>query len=124
MRCSEFSEKASNRIVIQSPSGGADSMGGRSVTWSDQSTVWAMIKPMSGKEVFAQDANQTRVSHVFVIRYQAALKDVTAISDYRISFDGRYYGVKYIRNLDEDMKNYGTDYQEIYTIENGVDING
>jgi hypothetical protein len=59
-----------------------------------------------------------------MIRYQAALKDAAVISDYRVSFDGRLFAINTIRNLGDDMKSYGTAYQELLVEENAPDVAG
>jgi len=123
MSC-DFNSKARNRITIQSPSDSGDSYGGRTASFSTQSTVWAQITPVSSREMFGQGAIQSKVTHKILIRYQAALKDVKTSSDYRISFDGRFFGVLGIRNLDADMKTEGRFFQELLCEENGADING
>jgi SPP1 family predicted phage head-tail adaptor len=123
MTC-EFSSKARNRIIIQKPTETVDSYGGRTTSFTTHSTVWAQITPTSGRELFAQGAVQSRLSHKILIRYQASLKDVKASSDFRISYDGRLFGVQGIRNLDTDMKTEGRFFQELLCEENGADING
>ena len=59
-----------------------------------------------------------------IIRYQAALKDIKVISDYRVSFDGRLFGFNGLRNLAQDLKAEGKDYQELAVEENAPDITG
>lgn len=120
----DFNSKARNRIVIQSPTETVDSYGARTVSFSTQSTVWAQIIPNSGREIFAQGAIQSRYTHKIIIRYQSALKNITSISDYRVSFDGRLFGIQAIKNLDADFKTEGKFFQELLCEENGSDING
>ena len=120
----DFNSIAKNRITIQSPTETVDAYGARSVSWATQSTVWAQIIPNSGREFYAQGAVQSRYTHKILIRYQAALKGITTISDYRVSFDGRLFGVQGIRNLDADMKTEGRFFQELLCEENGADVNG
>ena len=120
----EFNSKARNRIIIQSPTETVDAYGARTTTFATQSTVWAQIIPNSGREIFAQGAVQSRYTHKIIIRYQAALKNITAISDYRVSFDGRLFEVQSIKNLDADMKTEGRFFQELLCEENGSDTNG
>jgi len=124
MACNDFPRQANERIIIQSPTETGDAFGGRSVSWSNLGTYWAVVTPLSGSEIIAQNTTQSRTTHKFTIRYQSGLKDITDISDHRISFDDRYFAINYIRNLDRNMKNHGTEYQEIFTEENGADING
>ena len=120
----DFQSQAKHRITIQSPSEVDTASGGRTSTFVNQSTIWAIIMPMSGREIYTNQAVQSRVTHKMIIRYQAALKDVKTSSDYRISFDNRFFGIQSMRNLDEDMKSEGKDFQEFLCEENGADING
>lgn len=123
MTC-DFNSIAKNRITIQSPTETVDAYGGRTTSFTTHSTVWAQITPVSGRELFNQGAVQSRLSHKVLIRYQASLKDIKSSSDYRISFDGRLFGVQGIRNLDADMKTEGRFFQELLCEENGADVNG
>ena len=77
-----------------------------------------MIMPKSGREVFESQKLDSRVTSKMVIRYQSALKVTDTVSQYRVSYDGRTYSVKYIRNLEEDMKNEGKAFQELTLEEN------
>ena len=122
--CFSFGQKAKDRITIQAPVETVDAVGGRSITWGTVSEVWAMITPTSGREIFAQQADQSRITHKMLIRYQAGFKDITQISDNRISFDGRLFGIKTIRNLDNDLKSNGKTYQEFLVEENSPDVQG
>lgn len=119
--CNNFSGMATDRILIQSPSETTDSYGGRTFTWANVGTYWAAIVPVSGRELFAQQSNQSRATHKMTIRYVAAFKDIKTISDYRVSFDGRYFALRAVRNLHMDMKSEGKDFQELLVEENAPD---
>ena len=98
----------------------ADDYGGETVTWQTQSTVWAAIKPMSGREIVSQEQNESKVTSKFIIRYQSALKDTALTASYRISYDGRIFPIKYIINYDENMKDEGKQYQLLLCEENAA----
>ena len=117
MKCSEFRAKARHRIIIQAQTLTSDDFGGSETAWLDQTTVWAVLKPVSGRDVYMQEQFQSRVSHKIVIRYQDALKNTQDTAGNRISYDGRYFVIKHIRNLDRDMKNEGKDFQELFAEE-------
>lgn len=119
--CNNFSAMAKDRVLIQSPSETTDSYGGRTSSWADVGTYWAWIVPVSGRELFAQQSNQSRATHKMTIRYVSSFKNIKNISDYRVSFDGRYFAVRAIRNLDTDMKSEGKDFQELIVEENAPD---
>jgi len=117
MKCGEFAGKAKHRITIQSRSEATDVYGGSDTTWATQSTVWADITPLSGREVYQQEQKQSRVSSKMLIRYQSALKNTVTTAKFRVSYDGRIFPVDYIRNLDSDMKSEGNVYQELFLTE-------
>jgi len=117
MKCGEFAGNAKHKITIQSRSEAGDAYGGSDTTWATQSTVWAAITPLSGREVYQQEQKQSRVSSKMVIRYQSALKNTVTTAKLRVSYDGRIFPVDYIRNLDSDMKSEGNVYQELFLTE-------
>lgn len=119
MGCDNFSGMANKRIVLQPRTEVADSYGGQTVTWATSNlTVWAIMEPASGREVFQQGQKQARVDTKITIRYQSALSNVATGAKYRVSFDNRIFPVLYVKNLDEDMKREGKAYQVLYCGEN------
>jgi len=119
--CNHFSANATDRITIQKPVETSDTYGGRTVVWTNVGTYWAAITPVSGRELFAQSQTQSRATHKMVIRYQSGFKNIALISDHRISFDDRLFAINAIRNLHNDMKSEGRDYQELLVEENAPD---
>lgn len=124
MACQSFSARASHKITVEKPTRSTDSYGGATVSWSTVATVWADIQPASGRELFAQNATQSRVTHKITIRYKPEFKDITQISAYRISYDGRLFAINSIANVADDMKAEGKSYQVISAEENGPDVQG
>jgi SPP1 family predicted phage head-tail adaptor len=120
MKCTDFRKKANHRVVIQSMSNTGDDYGGESVSWQTQSTVWAAMMPLSGREVFAQDQDQSMVKTKIIIRYQSALKNTATTGAYRVSYDGRIFPVRYVMNVDTNMKDEGKAYQILYCEENAA----
>ena len=121
MKCGEWRTNAKHRITIQERSEVVDDFGGQTLTWTTKSTVWASIEPLNGREVYLQEQNQSRVTSKMTIRYQSDLKATRDAGALRISYDGRIFPVNYIRNLDSDMKNEGTQYQQLFVEENGAE---
>lgn len=120
--CSKFRMGANNKITIQVNTPSSDDYGGRSESWATETTPFAMIEPLSGRELFELDAKRSRVTHRFTIRYQAALKSVVEATKRRISFDGRLFSIQHSRNLDVDMKGEGKQYQQLYAVENSLEF--
>lgn len=124
MTCFHFASKANDLITIQEAVETDDAYGGRTVTWTTHSQPWAIIEQRTGREIIAQGSVQSRATHVAIIRYNAAYKDIVTTANWRVSFDGRLFAIQGINNYATDMKNHGTAYQKIYLEENGADING
>jgi SPP1 family predicted phage head-tail adaptor len=116
----DFGGKARHRILVERQALTGDDYGGASNTWTTVGNYWAMMKPLSGREVFATEQNMSRVTHSFTIRYQSGLKNTKDIGSYRITFEDRLFEVKFVRNLDETRKNEGRVYQELIAEENGA----
>lgn len=112
-----FASKANNRITIQTPTTTEDNYGGRTTTWADLSTVWAIMTPKSGKEHFQSGQHQSRVDMHITIRYQSDLSDTAVSGKYRIKFGSRYLDIIAVRNVEEDMKTEGLRYQIISCVE-------
>lgn len=61
------------RITLQSPPTGRDSLGQRSGAWVDEATVWAAAWPLSSRELLAAGQIQSEVTVRFRIRYRAGV---------------------------------------------------
>jgi SPP1 family predicted phage head-tail adaptor len=85
-----------HKIILQKLDQQADSYGERRETWSDFMTVWASIKPVSGREFFAAEAVNSEVSHKILIRYRPG---VTA--SMRVKYKDRYFAVSAVLDFEE-----------------------
>ena len=121
MKCGEFPAQARHRVIIQTRTDTADDYGGTSVAWSTLSTVWAMIEPASGREILADNQLNSRVTNKITIRYLTALKNTATAAKYRVSYDGRIFSVKYIKNLASDMASEGKAFQILACEENDAE---
>ncbi len=63
-------------------------------TWATHKTVYANIKPISGREVFGTDKDNSIRTVLFYMHF---LKDIS-VKD-RISYDGDKYDISYIREI-------------------------
>lgn len=113
----DFASKATKRVKIQSPGEVGDDAGGRVVTWTDVLTLWAIIEPMAGKEVWLSSQLQSRVDARITVRYQASLADTTTAAKLRVLFGSRVYNIKAVKNLADDMKTEGTSFQQLLCTE-------
>lgn len=113
----DFPSSAKARISIQSAAVVESPSGGRSETWSDAFVVWAVVEPMTGREIYVNSQLQSRVDARMTIRYQSALADTTIAAKYRVLNGTRVYNIKAVRNLDDDMKTEGADFQQLLCVE-------
>lgn len=111
---------ARHNVIIQERADTGDSYGGSTVVWSTMTggDVWAAIRPASGRESVQNEGKRSTVTTKMVIRYNSTLKSTAVAGKYRVSYDGRYFPVLYIKNLAEDMEQEGTAFQELACEEN------
>lgn len=121
MKCDNFAAIAKERVTIQTRVEAADAFGGQNVTWSNLGTYWAFVKPIGGRELFAADKLDSRVTHKILIRHLSVLKDTDLASKYRISFDNQIFTIDYVENLSKDLQAYGKDFQRLHCIANGAE---
>tara|TARA_R110000851_G_scaffold173130_1_gene319439 strand:- start:342 stop:770 length:429 start_codon:yes stop_codon:yes gene_type:complete len=117
-KCFNFASKADKRIEVYQKSRISDGAGGFDVSHVLQGTYWAYIEPLNAFEVFQSEQLKSKVTDKFIIRYQTAFKNTRVTAVYIIKFDGRYYDIKGIKNLDTDLKAEGLVYQQMKVVEN------
>jgi len=125
MSCCDFSKMANYRIIIRSPALVADAYGGQANTWATDDTVWAWVKPIPDFNVSEQYKDgqlQAIATHKMIIRYNSSYKSVKDFAPYSISFDSRIFDILSIKNFDKTLKSYGTEFQEMLTVDNGSEI--
>ena len=83
-------------ITLQGQGTTRDAGGGISSGWSDIATIYADIRPKTGKEVYTQGKGVGSVSHEITVRYRT---DITNAS--RISYDSKLFNIRAIINVDE-----------------------
>lgn len=113
----DFAAQANNRIVLQSAVLTADDAGGWIKTWADAFTVWAVIEPMAGREMFISSQLQSRVDARITIRYLADLSSTKDAAKYQVKFGDRLYNLKAVKNLADDMKTEGRSFQQLLCVE-------
>jgi len=88
--------KLRHRIELQNYTTEADDAGHPVKTYSTHSTVWAWVRPLSGRE--RENAGQIigEVTHKITIRYN----DTVAVTD-RVKFGSRYFDINTIADFDE-----------------------
>lgn len=119
-KCNRFSSGKKNRIEIQQYTLTDDGYGSSTEAWNTIATIFAVITPVSGRETFSSEQLESRVTHKMLIRYNSSFKNTKDFAKNRIKFDGRFFGIKHVRNLHGDLKTEGRAFQE-FLAEEGED---
>jgi SPP1 family predicted phage head-tail adaptor len=91
-----------NRLVmVQEREMTQDSFGGQSIDWTDVKQVYAKIRALTGKEIFAAQAVQSEVTHEIIVRYDAIFADPKVAAAYRLVYNSRIFDVSACMNEDE-----------------------
>lgn len=96
-----------HRVTIESPPTTQDSHGQVTGAWVPFVSCWASISPLAGRELIAARSVESGVSHVVRIRYRSGIT-----SGMRVNFDGRYFNIIAVRNLDERNRETVLDCEE------------
>ena len=76
------------RVVLQQRDTSVGGFGQQSTNWTDVATLWARIRPLSGREFLSAAAINSELTHMVTIRYRAG---VTAVM--RLSYGGQIYNI-------------------------------
>lgn len=88
--------RLNQRITFQRRASSLDSFNEPDGTWTDLTTVWAGVEPVSGREFFAALQVQSDISTRVVCRYSIEVSAVTKKD--RISHKGNFYDIEAILN--------------------------
>lgn len=92
----DATSRLNKRIILQSPNNVDDGGGGVTKGWQDTATVWAELKPVSGREAFRHGKLEASITHRAVIRYR---DDV--IPSMRVRYGARYFNIRAVENTYE-----------------------
>lgn len=92
------------RVTLQSPTITRDEAGGEVLTWADVMTVWAYVNPLAGHELINAQAAFADVSHLIIIRWQAAFADPQAVAKMRVVYAGRHFAIGSAIDIDMDHR--------------------
>lgn len=70
----------------------ADGLGGGDLSWASVGSVWAHVRPLSGREITDFDRVNAAAKHLFIIRWPIEINE----SD-RIVWDGVFYNIRAIK---------------------------
>jgi SPP1 family predicted phage head-tail adaptor len=81
------------RIELQARTRTADGYGGANVAWSTYATVWAMVRPMTGRERENAQRAEGTSNYLVVIRARSDVDET-----HRILWRGRYMNIRFPKN--------------------------
>jgi SPP1 family predicted phage head-tail adaptor len=84
------------RLNIEAPVRASEEGGAAVISWQTIATVWAALRPASGREVGAQDSQTLRTSHVIWLRWRDDLS-----GGMRFRWGLRTFEITAIRDPDE-----------------------
>lgn len=87
--------RLTERITLASPVRVADAYGQGDITWTDEGTVWAEVKPLQGREYFA--AAQVQQEHSIKV-YIRRRDDVQ--QTWRLTWNGQHYDITNVSRPD------------------------
>lgn len=85
-----------HQVTIQTRSISQDALGQAIATWSDGTTIWARVEPLSGSETAGQVQTQATMTHKVTIRYRSGM----GVLD-RLKFGTRILEINAVRNPEE-----------------------
>lgn len=86
-----------HRIKFQKLSQSKNEFGELTGVWDDYKTVWAEVRPITGKSFFSAQQVNSEITHIVVIRHSEGI-----IPSMRILFKEREFEILHIMNFDED----------------------
>tara|TARA_R100001015_G_C4619420_1_gene176135 strand:+ start:396 stop:728 length:333 start_codon:yes stop_codon:yes gene_type:complete len=90
-----------NRVSLQTLGGSVDAGGGRSTTWTTETTVWGKVENVSGTEGLFGDQLRATSSFKFTIRYYSSLT-----TKYRLLHRSKAFEITSIKILDEGRERF------------------
>lgn len=88
-RAGELDQRVTFRRQVSAP----DGMGGSTLSWTDIATVWAHVRPMSGREREHSDRLNAQANYLMVIRNRTDI-DETSIAVWK----GQEFNVRFAKN--------------------------
>jgi len=95
--------KLNRRITLQSKTVTRDAMGGESITWTTQATIWAQVSALSGRALIAAQQAQSEVTARITVRQLAA---AGIADDWRIQHGADIYTLHAIIPSDDGVDYY------------------
>jgi SPP1 family predicted phage head-tail adaptor len=90
-----------HRVQIQQRSSAQDSYGQQSMIWTTVATVWALIEPLSSRELLAAQAVQSDTTHQITVRYNAVFATAMKAAALRLLYGTRIFNITGSTNWEE-----------------------
>ena len=87
-----------HRVVFQSSTIVQDDFGEPDQTWATLATVWGLVQPLKGRELFAANQVQAEVTTRIVVRNSSELVDLAP--DDRATWNGQTFDIKAVIHRD------------------------
>ena len=89
------------RIRFQRPTTLKDMVGAPRRSWTDVTTVWGEIQPLSGREAVIASRISAEISHQITVRYQPIFDDPQLVVQMRALYRSRIFNIHSALNEDE-----------------------
>jgi SPP1 family predicted phage head-tail adaptor len=98
--------KLQQRITVQRRSATLDAYGQEINSWINIGTVWAEVKPLSGREKLRNSSMvvESQLTHQVTVRYSELFVPPTIADAWRILFGTRIFNITASMNVDEGDK--------------------
>lgn len=81
------------RVGLQSLALTPDDGGGATESWTTYATVWAHVRPMSGREREQADRVEATSNYMLAVRDRSDIKE-----GHRVSWGDRYLNIRFVRS--------------------------
>lgn len=96
--------KLNRRVTVQKPDSVLDEYGQPSTGWVNIATVWANIKPVSGREKMRAMAMEATLTHTVMVRYRPDLLPEVDADTWRILYGTKVLDVTSAVDLNDERK--------------------
>ena len=93
--------RLNKRITLQRRSGVLDGFGQLVNSWLDVATVWADIRPITGREKMRALMVGWEFTHTVLIRYNVAFMPVRTLVTWRAKYGDRMFSISSALDFDE-----------------------
>lgn len=92
------------RLTLEEPAKAADGAGGNDETWVALGTLWAEVKPSTGREVVAGARERVSVTHRIIVRGAPVGAPSRPTPVQRFREGSRLFGIRAVTEADPDAR--------------------